>query len=1088
MDERRKLTVPSKLVNQLDHYKRIVWRIKTIEAIAMAVFGIFVGFLVVFALDRLFDTPAPLRWLAFFAAAGGCAIVPMFVHRWVWQHRRIEQVARLIQRKLPQLGDQLLGVVELAKNESEQQRSPALVEAAIQQVAEESSKRDFRTAVPQSRYRGWAGAAAAVGLGALVLLGLYPAAASNAWARFLSPWKATPRYTFTHIEPLPTELVVAHGEPFHVDVQLAETTQWQPATATATLGSQQPLVAERSAGNYRFTLPPMIDEGPLELRIGDANFVMQVKPKLRPELRSLVASVSLPAYLQLDQPLEKDLRGGTVSLVRGSQATVAARASRTLAAARVNEQSVTPAGEAFETPTAKLDDSVSMKLDWQDEFGLAGREPFTLSIDACDDEAPTIACEDLKRTSVVLDSELLNFKVKANDDFGIRRVGIHWIGMNAEYVDNPTEGSRALAGGGPDQSALEVQGTFSAKSLEIEPQPLYLRIWAEDFLPDRPRVYSAPYTVYVLTPDQHAIWMAEQLNKWHRQALEVRDRERQLFEKNKELRELAAEDLDQPENRRQLERQAEAERANGRRLGKLSAAGEELVKQASRNPEIGVGHLDRWAEMLQVLKDISENRMPSVAELLKEAANQPKMASAPPQKTGPKAGEVRATGSGKPSASSDDPPEDKPAVPQIADVESNQQPPNETAGKEGEPEEKKPSQPSLGLAQTTLIGPGGEPEEEPPPAPADETVEEAVEEQQDLLAEFEKITDELNQILGNLEGSTLVKRLKAASREQYKIGGLLTEDLSDTFGRKAKEAPGDAEKTLIGLQTQEQNSARSMSLIMDDMQAYFERRRLNQFKMILEDMKEQDVIGGLRQLGTDLVAEQATSVAQCDYWSDAMDRWAEDLVDPAKSGSCPGGKSPGSLPPSLVLEVLQVLEAEVDLREETRVAQQAKEVTEAEQYVADAKRLSKQQNTLSGRIVKVIEAIEALPEGAQRFAEDIKLLDSVVPVMNDATSILKSPETGSQAIAAETEAIELLLQSKRINPSGGGGGGGSTPGGGGGGTTTDTALVLMGRGINQNEVREDHGVAQSTGESGPALPEEFRAGLDRYFNSLEKVQ
>ena len=66
--------------------------------------------------------------------------------------------------------------------------------------------------------------------------------------------------------------------------------------------------------------------------------------------------------------------------------------------------------------------------------------------------------------------------------------------------------------------------------------------------------------------------------------------------------------------------------------------------------------------------------------------------------------------------------------------------------------------------------------------------------------------------------------------------------------------------------------------------------------------------------------------------------------------------------------------------------------------------------------------------------------------------------------------------------------GGSTPGGGGGGTTTDTALVLMGRGINQNEVREDHGVAQSTGESGPALPEEFRAGLDRYFNSLEKVQ
>ena len=55
--------------------------------------------------------------------------------------------------------------------------------------------------------------------------------------------------------------------------------------------------------------------------------------------------------------------------------------------------------------------------------------------------------------------------------------------------------------------------------------------------------------------------------------------------------------------------------------------------------------------------------------------------------------------------------------------------------------------------------------------------------------------------------------------------------------------------------------------------------------------------------------------------------------------------------------------------------------------------------------------------------------------MSDATEILARPETGGPAIAAETEAIELLLQSQRINPKGGGGGG-STPGGGGTGTTT----------------------------------------------------
>src|SRR5262249_7254914 len=138
--------------------------------------------------------------------------------------------------------------------------------------------------------------------------------------------------------------------------------------------------------------------------------------------------------------------------------------------------------------------------------------------------------------------------------------------------------------------------------------------------------YSPPYTFYVLTPEQHAIWITEQLSRWHRQAIEVKDREMQLHETNKELRALAAKELDKPENRRKIEHQASAERQNGRRLTALSNVGEMLVREAMRNPEFGVGHLEKWAEMLQILKDISANRMPSVADLLKEAAQAPSVA------------------------------------------------------------------------------------------------------------------------------------------------------------------------------------------------------------------------------------------------------------------------------------------------------------------------------------------------------------------------------------------------------------------------------------------------------------------------------
>jgi hypothetical protein len=193
------------------------------------------------------------------------------------------------------------------------------------------------------------------------------------------------------------------------------------------------------------------------------------------------------------------------------------------------------------------------------------------------------------------------------------------------------------------------------------------------------------------------------------------------------------------------------------------------------------------------------------------------------------------------------------------------------------------------------------------------------------------------------------------------------------------------------------------------------------------------------------------------------------------------------LPPSIVLEVLQILEAEVNLREETRVAEQARPALAAEEHQRQAVKLSETQDALRVRTDDVTKRIRELPDGEQEFGKEIQLLTLVSQVMNEATEILARPDTGAPAIAAETEAIELLLQSKRINPKGGGGGG-STPGGGGGGTTQDSALSLVGGGVNDKEVREDRGISQATGQSGPALPEEFRAGLDEYFNRLERGQ
>ncbi len=155
--------------------------------------------------------PGPLR-----AGRLACAVVPYAFHRWVWRQRRPDQLARLLARKHPRIGDQLLGVIELAHDRSEQARSRRLVEAAIEQVAFDSQKRDFRDAVPAPRHRpGWRPWSSRRAI-ARRCSSICPDAASNAWARLVGPWTNTPRYTFAALERCPPGIVVAHGEPFRV--------------------------------------------------------------------------------------------------------------------------------------------------------------------------------------------------------------------------------------------------------------------------------------------------------------------------------------------------------------------------------------------------------------------------------------------------------------------------------------------------------------------------------------------------------------------------------------------------------------------------------------------------------------------------------------------------------------------------------------------------------------------------------------------------------------------------------------------------------------------------------------------------------
>ena len=184
---------------------------------------------------------------------------------------------------------------------------------------------------------------------------------------------------------------------------------------------------------------------------------------------------------------------------------------------------------------------------------------------------------------------------------------------------------------------------------------------------------------------------------------------------------------------------------------------------------------------------------------------------------------------------------------------------------------------------------------------------------------------------------------------------------------------------------------------------------------------------------------------------------------------------------------MQILEAEIALREETRVAEQSRPALAADKYLADANNLAATQIDLRGRVDATVKRIGELPDAASNFGGEMQILQLVSNVMGEAAEILKRPDTGPPAIAAESEVIELLLRAKRCDPKSGGGGGGSMPGGGGAKDPAEQpALALLGSGANEKARPDERDVPQSSGAADRTLPEEFRAGLDEYFNRLEK--
>ena len=1077
-----KTTLPPILESKLADFRRRVWVVKILEGVLAGFVGLLVSWIVLFVLDRVMETPAWMRWTLML---GGSAVLglglPLKWHRWVWRQRQLEDAARLLKRTFPRLGDQLLGIVELSRHD-DASRSERLVQAAMAQAAEAVKDKDFTNAVPEARHARWGWAlAGAAALSIAAAFGV-PDAAWNAAQRWAMPWKNIERFTFARIEPLPEKLVVPLAEP----VKLDKDTRWSPQGAKASLEGQPPIQSTLKDGAYVLALPPQKDDATMKLSLGDVREEIAVLPRARPELTTLAVRTKLPAYLKYQTQPVIEVRGGSVSVLKGAQASIEATASRELASASLDGQSQTVSGDKMTTSFSELAADAEKTMTWKDRDGLEPREPLVLRLHAVEDESPRLVARRESPEQVVLDTEVVTFEVDAQDDFGIQRVGLEWRSVN----DESTKGDKIAAAGEPEKKTLNAKATFSAVRDGVTPQLIEVRAWAEDYLPGRKRAYSAAFQLQILNKTDHALWLTEQFGKWLESARETYEREQQLHATNRELRQMKPEELDRPENRRKVAQQASAETANAARLGALNQSGRSLVEQATRNDEFDAQRLESWATMLKSLQDIASKKMPSVADLLKQSAGAKTQPSQSGQQSQKPSAPQLANGEQSPKSGSQGKPSDeeqkKANMPSISDREGSMSKPVEAKNDpNAKPAPPKPSTLKLPTTQMAAAAPKeGKKDEEQAQTPAQQKMDEAIEEQELLLAEFAKVSDELAAVLASLEASTFVKRLKKASRDQMVAAKDLNTKTLSAFGlekQPVKEAAGIAEH--------EKGQSEVVRIIQSDLEAYYARKPEMHFKNVIGQMKETQVVKALHTLGDQAAVNlSGSSMAGAEFWADTLDRWAEEMVAASECKAC-SSCSADSLPPEIVLKVMKALRDEMKLRDETRELENAKAALEPQKHAKQSADLASKQYGIGSNVRGAFDAILRLPAGSEKFGKELKLLEAVMRVMEEAAGLLDKPETGAPAIAAETEAIELLLQAKRPNPKGGGGGGGGGPGGGGGAASSGVAaLADLGEGDDAASQVEARPVGQATGKAGRELPEEFKSGLDAYFNKLEEVK
>jgi hypothetical protein len=613
--------LPPDLRRQLRKYEHGLRRVETMIAIAGGLCGALVMFTILFLSDRAWNTPRILRTaLTMVAAASLAAFAWNWLRNWVWRQRKPSELARLIQRRHPRLGDRLQGIIEIASQKRPDQ-SEALSRAAIRQVATEAAAYDFSDALPRRSLRRACIPFAALLIIAAAAMLFFPGAARNAWLRLALPYSDTARYTFVSIQDIPRTLIVPRGEPFTIACAIAAQSAWHPRSATYRLVGQPATRTSFDNGQVIFELPGLLTDTRSIIRIGDVRHEILITPVYRPVLNQISAEIAMPAYLRYPTTTAA-IENGQLDVLKESMVILRGRANRALETAVLDDGTARELEidrKRFHSHPILIDQAMHATLAWRDHLGIDATPPLEIDIRIREDDAPFLECRNARRSTAILPDEVVRFNFAARDDFGVRSMRVDWAAIVAEGT--APAGSQSYGG---SHTNRELEGVFVlSPSIERLGPGTTVTVGAQaiDYYPGRQPARSAEYVVRILGWQEHAEMIQREMGRLQERIEELIRDEEGVHESTQDVRDQPEEELKSAKTTAEVGAQKKSEQEGRQDLKEMAADAGEVLAKAMRNKEVPNDVLMKLAEIGQKMESVADQSMAKAVESLQEAQN-----------------------------------------------------------------------------------------------------------------------------------------------------------------------------------------------------------------------------------------------------------------------------------------------------------------------------------------------------------------------------------------------------------------------------------------------------------------------------------